>query len=131
MCLGIIDEVPDYEIVIGITHAVDYRELIFCTLQIIIFASRRRRNFKSLLKALIRQVRQVFFVTAIARRHFINRKMYSLKIVFRITHLSDLDRVIDGFGKLRKETSHLSLGLNIELITGHAHPVLVIYPGSR
>ena len=109
MCLCIINEVPDDEIVIRIAHAVDNGELIFGALHIVINASRGRRYLKSLLKSLVRKICQVFGVILIAFRNFIYRKMDGLKIIFRMTHVSDLTGILDGLGKFREKASHLSL----------------------
>ena len=109
MSLGIINEVPDYEIVIRISHAVDNGKLIFGTLHVVVSASRGRRYLKSLLKSLISQISQVFRVILISFGHLINRKVDGLEIVFGMTHVSYLSGILDGLGKLREKASHLSL----------------------
>ena len=109
MCLRIIYEIPDYEIVIRITHAVDNGKLIFGAFHIVINASRGRRYLKSLLKSLVCKICKIFGVILIAFRNFINRKMNGLKIIFRMTHISDLTCILDSLGKLREKASHLCL----------------------
>ena len=131
MSLGIINEVPDYEIVIRIAHAIDNGKLISGTLHVVVSASRGRRYLESLLKSLISQISQVFRVILISFGYLINRKVDGLEIVFGMTHVSYLSGILDGLGKFRKKAPHLSLRLNIEIIAGHAHTVLVIYPCCR
>ena len=109
MCLCIINEVPDYEIVVCISHTVDNGEFILRTLHIVINASCRRCYLKSFLKSLIGKIGKVFLVILISFRHFINRKMDGIKIIFGMTHVRDLSGVIHSFGKLWEKASHLCL----------------------
>ena len=97
MCLGIINEVPNDEIVICIAHAVDYGQFIFSTLHIVVDTSCGRCYFKSLLQALICKIRKVFSMVLIPLRNFIYGKMNCVEIIFGIAHVGNPAGILDSF----------------------------------
>ena len=99
MCLGIIYKVPDYKIIVRITHTVYDIELISGTLIVDILILRLALDIKSLLKTFLRQMIKIGLVIFISVRYLIFRKMYRIEVILSLTHGSDLLGVIHCFRK--------------------------------
>ena len=129
--LSVVNKVPDYKIVIRIAHASDNIKLISCSLKVDFLFVCSTLYLESLLKTFSGQMLKIFLVIRITLREFVLGKMDGVKVVLRLTHLRDLNRVVHSFLKVREECSHLVFGLHVEVVGKHPHAILIRKLGSR
>ncbi len=62
-----------------------------------------------------------------ALRHLKLRQLGDAEFYLDIAALGNFMRIVDGFGRVRKKSPHLLLGLAVKLTAFITHPVLVRY----
>ena len=119
--LGVVDKVPDDEIVVYITHTADDADLIFQPLPVCFGRVRIPLG-----KALSAQLTEIFLVR-IALRHRVRGQMIFVEGKFQIAPLGNADGVFKGFLAAGEQPFHLVFALEVELLRLEFHPVGVVH----
>ena len=99
--LGIVDKVPDDEIVVHIAHRADDADLILHPLPVLLGFVRI-----PLPESLFAEFAEVFFVCA-APRHRVGRQMVLVEGKIHIAHLGDLHRIVKGLRAVGEQLPEL------------------------
>ena len=119
--LGIVNEVPDDEIVVYITHPTDNADLIFQPLPVCF-----GRVWIPLCKALGAQLAEIFLVR-IPLRHGIGGQMVFVEGKVQIAPLGNADGVLKGFLAAGEQPFQLVLAFEVEFLGLEFHPVGVVH----
>ena len=119
--LGIVNEVPDNEVVVYITHPTDDADLILQPLPVSF-----RRVGIPLSKALGAEHPEIFLVR-IPLRHRVGGQMVFVEGKFQIAPLSNADGVLKSLLAAGEQTFHLVLAFEVEFLGLEFHPVGVAH----
>ena len=116
---GVVDHVPHDEEIAGEIQLADDAQLVVHALPQLV-----RDGMVTLLHAVHHQLAQVG-AEVVALRHLIDRHIELAEFEAYVAALGDSHRVFQGFRPGGKNGTHLLFGLEVELVVGKAHAVLV------
>ena len=120
MPTGVIDEVPNDQVVLREAHLDDDGKFVLHTLADLV-----RDHGIALYDPLVRKTPQIVS-RRFSRRGNIGREQRHLELDVHVAFFRDLEGIVEGFGKVRKEFLHLLAALEIIVRTVHTHPHFVV-----
>ena len=123
--LGVVDEIPDDQIIVDIAHGADDTDLILHALPV--FLGFLGIPFP---EAFIAELSEVFLV-GIPLRHRIGGQMILVEGKLHIAHIGNFRRIVKGLVAAREQSPQLLLAFQIEFLGLEAHPVLIVNGLSR
>ena len=126
MGLGVVDEVPYDQEVVHVAHLLDHAQLVVEPVPRVLAL----RTVEPA-DAVLAERAQVGGVVGHALRQREPGQVGGGEVKLHLAALGDLLGALDGLAEVGEDAQHLLLGLDVELVGGHAHAVLVLQGLAR